>query len=213
MLSDPSLKPVWDTCQKLGVGIFVHPWDMSWTHKDYWLPWLVGMPAEVSLAICNVMFGGLFDSCPDLKWMFAHGSGSFLGTMGRVQWGAQCRPDLVLKDNNLKKPYEYVKEKRFYLDSITHDEDMLRLLIDRYGSDRICLGSDYPFPLGEVESVAPITGEHLDVYPGHMIEHAKLLNDNEKKDLFHYSALDFFGVDAKNYRNGCTLPTRSSLYE
>ncbi|KAF4706963.1 hypothetical protein FOZ62_001755 [Perkinsus olseni] len=101
MLNDERLMPIWQTAKSLNVGIFVHPWDMEWCWQGYWLPWLVGMPAEVSLAMCSVMLGGIIDKIPDLKVMFAHGGGSVPGTLGRIEWGWRCRPDLVAKDSKL----------------------------------------------------------------------------------------------------------------
>src|SRR5207237_630649 len=79
----------------------VHPWDMMGEERmrRYWLPWLVGMPAEVSLAICSMIFGGVFERLPRLRTLFAHGGGAFPGTLGRVEHGFAARPDLVAVDN------------------------------------------------------------------------------------------------------------------
>lgn len=62
--------------------------------KKYWLPWLVGMPAETSRAICSFIFGGVFERLPKLRVAFAHGGGSFPSTIGRIQHGFDVRPDL-----------------------------------------------------------------------------------------------------------------------
>jgi aminocarboxymuconate-semialdehyde decarboxylase len=80
----------------LGACVFVHPWDMVGADlmKKYWLPWLVGMPAESSLATCSLIFGGVLERLPALRVLIAHGSGAFLGTIGRVQHGWDVRPDL-----------------------------------------------------------------------------------------------------------------------
>ncbi|KAF4652222.1 hypothetical protein FOZ61_009833, partial [Perkinsus olseni] len=104
---------------------------------------------------------------PDLKVMFAHGGGSIPGTLGRIEWGWRCRPDLVAKDSKLN-PRDAVR--KLYVDSICHDQRMLQIIIDMFGADRVALGSDYPFPLGEVPSIAPITGEILNAYPGQLLE-------------------------------------------
>src|SRR5437899_7102727 len=61
----------------------------------YWLPWLVGMPAETSLAICSMIFGGVFERFPKLRVAFAHGGGSFPFTIGRIEHAFHVRPDLV----------------------------------------------------------------------------------------------------------------------
>jgi aminocarboxymuconate-semialdehyde decarboxylase len=62
-LNAPELFPVFAAAQDLDMAVFVHPWDMMGTAKmtQYWLPWLVGMPAEGSLAISSMIFGGIFE--------------------------------------------------------------------------------------------------------------------------------------------------------
>ena len=114
--------------------------------QKYWLPWLVGMPAETSRAICSMIFGGVFEKFPRLKVAFAHGGGSFPFTIGRIEHGFHVRPDLVAVDNPVN-PRDYIG--RFWIDSLVHDADALQYIIRLMGEDKICLGSDYPFPLGE----------------------------------------------------------------
>jgi aminocarboxymuconate-semialdehyde decarboxylase len=75
--------------------------------QKYWLPWLVGMPAEVSLAICSMIFGGVFEKLPKLRVCFAHGGGAFTGTVGRIAHGYTSRPDLCGVDNDVN-PREYL---------------------------------------------------------------------------------------------------------
>ncbi|MFN5664897.1 MAG: amidohydrolase family protein, partial [Bacteroidota bacterium] len=95
-LDDESFLPFYEAAEKLGMCIFVHPWDMMGQDKmkKYWLPWLVGMPAESSRAICSMIFGGIFDKFPKLRIMFAHGGGCFPHTIGRISHGYHARPDL-----------------------------------------------------------------------------------------------------------------------
>jgi aminocarboxymuconate-semialdehyde decarboxylase len=147
-LSDPELFDVFAAAAELGAAVFVHPWDMMGEARmrRYWLPWLVGMPAEVSLAICSVIFGGVLERLPSLRMGFAHGGGSFPGTLGRIAHGFECRPDLVAVDNPVP-PRAYLG--RFWVDSLVHEADMLRHIVKLFGEERVMLGSDYPFPLGE----------------------------------------------------------------
>ncbi|HZX97035.1 MAG TPA: amidohydrolase family protein [Myxococcales bacterium] len=147
-LSEPALFPVFSRAAALGAAVFVHPWDMMGQSKmqKYWLPWLVGMPAEVSLAICSVIFGGVLERLPSLRICFAHGGGAFPGTLGRIEHGFHARPDLVAVDNP-HPPSRYLG--RIYVDSLVHDARALRLVLDTFGPARVALGSDYPFPLGE----------------------------------------------------------------
>ncbi len=135
-------------CEELSIAIFVHPWEMM-GEKDiskYWLPWLVGMPAETSRAICSLIFSGVLEKLPSLRICFAHGGGSFPYTLGRIEHGFKVRPDLVAIDNE-RNPREYLG--KFWLDSLVHDELMLEYLVKLVGAEKIALGTDYPFPLGE----------------------------------------------------------------
>ena len=85
---------------------------------SYWLPWLVGMPAETALSICSMIFGGVFERLPRLRMLFAHGGGAFPATIGRIEHGFKVRPDLVAV-NNVINPREYLG--RFYVDSLVLD--------------------------------------------------------------------------------------------
>jgi len=179
-LDDERLFPVFEAAEELGACIFVHPWDMLGRERmpKYWLPWLVGMPAESSLAICSMIFGGVFEKLPRLRVAFAHGGGGFPGTFGRISHGFNVRPDLCAVDNPVP-PERYLG--RFYVDSLTHDPEMLRFILRLIGADRVALGSDYPFPLGE----------HL---PGSMIEAMADLDKGTRERLFSGTAREWLGI-------------------
>jgi aminocarboxymuconate-semialdehyde decarboxylase len=183
-LSDPALFPVFARAAELGAAIFVHPWDMMGEARmrKYWLPWLVGMPAEVSLAICSVIFGGVLERLPRLRIAFAHGGGAFPGTLGRIEHGFQARPDLVAIDNP-HPPSTYLR--RIYVDSLVHDPRALRLVLEVFGPERVALGSDYPFPLGEER-------------PGALIDSLGLPEATRDR-LRAGTALEWLGRDAKAY--------------
>ena len=193
-LNAPELFPVFERAAEIGAAVLVHPWDMMGKERmpDYWLPWLVGMPAETSLAICSMIFGGVFERLAKLRVCFAHGGGSFPFTIGRVEHGFNCRPDLVARDNAVN-PREYLAQRddggrlvapaRFWVDSLTHDVDALRFLITLFGAERVALGSDYPFPLGEA-------------HPGKLIESMDDLDGDDKTRLLSQAALQFLGSSA-----------------
>jgi aminocarboxymuconate-semialdehyde decarboxylase len=147
-LDAPELFPVFEAAAELGAAVFVHPWDMLGQNRmpRYWLPWLVGMPAETCLAICSLIFGGVLERLPHLRVAFAHGGGSFPATIGRIEHGFLVRPDLCAIDNPVN-PRQYLG--RFYVDSLVHSPEMLDYVVKLLGEDRVTLGSDYPFPLGE----------------------------------------------------------------
>jgi aminocarboxymuconate-semialdehyde decarboxylase len=181
-LSDPEVLPVFEAAEALGAAVFVHPWDMMGEAKmrKYWLPWLVGMPAEVSLAICSMIFGGVFERFPRLRVAFAHGGGAFPSTLGRIQHGFEVRPDLCAVDNRVS-PRDHIG--RFWVDSLVHDDQVLRSLIALFGDTRIALGSDYPFPLGEDR-------------PGAMIDSMKDLAAETRERLLSRNALEWLGPGA-----------------
>lgn len=179
-LNAPELFPVFEAAQALGAAIFVHPWDMMAKEKmsKYWLPWLVGMPAETSLAICSMIFGGIFEKLPKLKVAFAHGGGSFPSSIGRIEHGFKVRPDLVAVDNNVN-PREYLD--KFYLDTLVHDPLMLDFLMNLMGPNQLALGTDYPFPLGELQ-------------PGKLID-SMPYDDKIKERLLSGSALEWLSLE------------------
>src|SRR5690606_38037204 len=154
-LGEPQLLPFFQACEELGMAIFVHPWDMLGKERTekYWSPWLVAMPTETTLAITSMIFGGLFERLPKLRVAFAHGGGSFPGTFGRIEHGFNVRPDLCAVDNHTP-PREYLG--RFWFDSLVHDPAMLQHVVNLVGPQRVALGTDYPFPLGELEPGALI---------------------------------------------------------
>ena len=147
-LSAKKFFPFYKRAEELGCALFIHPWEMMGEQQmqQYWLPWLVGMPAETSRAICSMIFGGVLESFPALRVAFAHGGGSFPLTIGRIEHGFNVRPDLVAIHNTVN-PRDYIG--KFWIDSLVHDPAAMRYIVDVMGADHICLGSDYPFPLGE----------------------------------------------------------------
>ncbi|MBP7272695.1 MAG: amidohydrolase [Saprospiraceae bacterium] len=149
-LDDARFFPIFEACQQLDMAVMVHPWNMmGQAHiQKYWLPWLVGMPAETTRAICSLLFGGVFERLPDVRFCFAHAGGSFVFTIGRIEHGFNCRPDLVAIDNQIN-PRNYLG--KFWVDSITHDATALQFIINAIGVDKVMFGTDYPFPLGDLE--------------------------------------------------------------
>ncbi|UKN01739.1 amidohydrolase [Paracrocinitomix mangrovi] len=149
-LSDPQFFPIFEEAERLGLAIMIHPWEMMGfsSMEKYWLPWLVGMPAETSRAMCSLIFGGVLERLPNLRVLLSHAGGSFIPTIGRIEHGFNCRPDLVAIDNK-RNPREYLGN--FWTDCITHDIDLLKYILKVQGSEKVCLGTDYPFPLGDLE--------------------------------------------------------------
>ena len=183
-LGDARFFPFYEACERLGMALFIHPSDMMGKSdmERYWLPWLVGMPAETSRAACSMIFAGVLDRFPALRIMFSHAGGSFLPTLGRIKHGHACRPDLVAIDNP-NTPDQYLG--RFWVDSITHDARLLDYILEMQGADRICMGTDYPFPLGDLEF-------------GVMMESMNI-SEAQRTQLFGGSALSWLGMEASDF--------------
>ena len=184
-LSDPFLFPIFEACEKLGMAVMIHPWQMMGFNEiqKYWLPWLVGMPAETSRAACSLIFGGVLEKLPQLRICFSHAGGAFLPTLGRIEHGFNCRPDLVAIDNNVN-PRDYIG--KFWVDCITHDIDLLKYILNLQGSKKVCLGSDYPFPLGDLEI-------------GEFIEKSDLSSEI-KEDIFSNSTLEWLNLRKSSFK-------------
>lgn len=183
-LDDKTFFPVYEAAQQLDLAIFVHPWNMMGAKQmsKYWLPWLVGMPAETNRAICSLIFGGVFEKFPKLRFAFAHGGGSFPANIGRIEKGFAVRPDLTAIDNAIN-PRDYLGH--FWVDSLMHDSKFLMYVMELIGENKICLGSDYPFPLGEQQ-------------PGEEIDELKLQKKTKEK-LYSANALKWLNLEKKKF--------------
>jgi aminocarboxymuconate-semialdehyde decarboxylase len=147
-LDDPGVLDFLRHCATLRLPVLVHPWDMMGGDRmqKWMLPWLVAMPAETQLSILSLILSGAFERLPrELALVFAHGGGSFAWLLGRVD-NAWRRRDVVRADCP-QLPSSYCD--RFCVDSAIFDVAALRLLVDRMGAERVLLGTDAPFPLGE----------------------------------------------------------------
>lgn len=183
-LNEDHFFPIFEACERLGMAVLIHPWNMMGEAniKKYWLPWLVGMPAETTRAACSLIFGGILERLPKLRVCFSHAGGSLLFTLGRIEHGFNCRPDLVAIDNPIN-PRNYLG--KFWVDSITHDAKALQYILDMIGSEKVTLGSDYPFPLGDLEI-------------GQFIEEMNL-SEKEVNDIFCDSTLTWLGIDKEQF--------------
>uniref|UniRef100_A0A8C5SHX6 2-amino-3-carboxymuconate-6-semialdehyde decarboxylase n=1 Tax=Laticauda laticaudata TaxID=8630 RepID=A0A8C5SHX6_LATLA len=184
-LSAPELAPIYAAAEQLNCCLFVHPWDMQTDGRmsKYWLPWLVGMPTETTIAICSMIMGGTFERFPNLRVCFAHGGGSFPYTVGRISHGFIVRPDLCAIHNSID-PRQYLGS--FYTDSLVHDKHALKLLVNIIGKEKVMLGTDYPFPLGEHE-------------PGKLIDSMEDFDEQLKEKLQSGNALSFLNIDRKQF--------------
>ncbi|MBD2894026.1 hypothetical protein amrb99_29490 [Actinomadura sp. RB99] len=181
-LDDPGITEFLAHCARIGLPVLAHPWDMLGADRmqGHMLPWLSGMPAETQLSILALMLSGAFERIPEsLRLCFCHGGGSFAFTLGRAD-NAWHRRDIVRADSP-RPPSEYTD--RFFVDSAVFDPRALRLLVEVMGAERVMLGTDYPFPLGEQD-------------PGATIRECPGLDDADRAKLLGGNARAFFATAA-----------------
>jgi aminocarboxymuconate-semialdehyde decarboxylase len=179
-LDDAEIVTFLHHCADENAAVLVHPWDMFGMERmpKYMMPWTVGMPAETQLSIVALILSGAFDRLPrNLRICFAHGGGSFPYLLGRLENAWHHHP--VARGECQHPPSQYLN--RFFADSAVFDQRSLQFLVNTMSADRVMLGSDYPFPLGE-ERV------------GALIRQSTLPEESKKK-LLSSNAAKFLGID------------------
>ena len=146
-LADPKYRPVLRRAQELKMTIFAHPNTIGAGGRldCYYLTNLIGNPLETTIMVANLMFSGALDELPRLKMLLAHGGGFAPYQVGRFVHGHKVRPET--RAHTAASAKELLK--RFYFDTITHEPQALRYLIDLVGAGRIVVGTDSPFDMGD----------------------------------------------------------------
>jgi aminocarboxymuconate-semialdehyde decarboxylase len=150
-LDQPDLDPVWQALDARGAVVFIHPLEVLGAERltQYYLRNLLGNPAETAVALASLMFGGVFERFPHIRFLAAHGGGVAPFVIGRWEHAAQVRPELA---HLPASPLALLRHT--YVDSLVHGAPELRYLIEILGADRIVLGSDTPFDMGTRDPVA-----------------------------------------------------------
>lgn len=157
---DINFRPFWEACEALGAFVFIHPVEGGGRAelRDYYMWNVIGNPMETTVAAGHLILSGVLEAYPRLKIMLAHGGGALPALHGRLDRGFKQRPEIHKVIT--KPPTEYLKQ--FYFDTITHDAIVLKSLVELVGADRVLLGSDYPFDMGNENPVELVRSAGLD---------------------------------------------------
>src|SRR5271156_4161889 len=198
-LDDPGILKFLQHCAAEGAAVFVHPWDMMAGDRmpNYMMPWTVAMPAETQLSLVSMILSGAFDRLPpSLRICFAHGGGSFAFLLGRLEnaWknheGARGVSQFT--------PSHYLD--RMSVDSAVFEQRTLQFLVSVMGGDRVLLGSDYPYPLGELRA-------------GTLVRESQFSQEVKKK-LLGDNAVKFLNLTAATTAEKApTSPTSANVQE
>lgn len=203
----PFLYPIFEAANDMGMAVFLHPWSGFMEPQDKmlknrmnarrnWRPWLIGMGLETAIAFDSMRCSSVHERLPGLRVLYAHGGGAFTGLIGRMEHGAYCRPDLF-EEKSALDPYRTVRECGVYTDSLTHSPWAFETLLHTIGAGRIAMGSDYPYPLGEIDpfdaqsrkdpkgNLCPYE-QTKKIYPGHMVENLPGLDTNMDDAWGHF---------------------------
>lgn len=162
-LGDPAFAPFWDAAEATGALVFIHPTTRGFKEAvfgDYYLHNLVGNPMETTLTAAHMLLAGVTERHPGLKVLLAHGGGALVALRGRLRRGHEA---IAAAGAALSEPAD-VSIRRFMFDTVTHDPAVLRDLVEVVGPDRVLLGSDYPFDMGDPHPIETVrrAGLHPD---------------------------------------------------
>lgn len=145
-------------------------------------------PSETALAMHAILSSGVLVRHPKLRFCFAHAGGAYLPLLGRIQHGYDCRSDLVAHSSQGLSPENYFQshQHNIWIDSLVHDPDLLEYICKKIGSDRVIMGSDYPFPLGEM----PVPGKMLACDQ----QVNKLFAPDVRQRMLSGNAIEFLGL-------------------
>jgi aminocarboxymuconate-semialdehyde decarboxylase len=153
-LADQRFRKVLKTIEQLDCFLFTHPYQClakGWM-DDYYLANFIGFPLDTTMMVAHLMFSGALDELKKLKILLPHGGGYVPYQIGRFIHGFNVRSEP--KVNTRTSPADLLR--RFYFDTLTHDAQAARHLIDRVGADRVVIGSDHPFDMGPPDLMGAI---------------------------------------------------------
>lgn len=159
-LADERYEPLWKKADELKAVIYIHPTDPAGVEAmmDFWLMPLVGFLMDTTLAAARLVFAGVVERYPRIRWVLTHMGGAIPYLAERLDRGYRAFADCRRNINRL--PSEYLRT--FYLDTVNFNPSAVRLALDFAGPDRLLAGSDYPHQIGSIPLMIE-TIEKLDV--------------------------------------------------
>ncbi len=150
-LGDDRFLPLWERADDLGAVIQIHPTDPVGVEamQEFWLMPLVGFLMDTTLAAAGLVFRGIPERFPRIRWVLAHLGGAIPYLAERLDRGFHAFPDC--RAHIQRPPSEYLK--RFHYDGVNFDPDAIRLAVAFAGADRILAGSDYPHQIGSIAAM------------------------------------------------------------
>jgi aminocarboxymuconate-semialdehyde decarboxylase len=160
-LGDDRFEPFWEAAETSGALVFVHPTTRGFdlpAFQDYYLWNTVANPLETATTAAHMVVAGVMERHPDLRVLLAHGGGALMAVRGRMRHAHGFQPQAQARLG--ESPEESIR--RFYFDTLTHDDALLRALVEYVGPDHVLLGSDYPFDMGDTRHVEAVRALGLD---------------------------------------------------
>lgn len=178
-LGDESFWRIYEALEKLNAPIFIHPHHVAGMDRlqEFYLSNLIGNPLDTTIAAAQLIFSGVLERYPNLKIILAHGGGQFPYILGRLVHGYEVRPES--KEKIKSSPQAFLKN--FYYDTITHNKEALTYLISRMGSDRVLMGTDYPYDMGDTNPVQTVTQQQD-------------ISEKDRQKILKENAISLFGL-------------------
>jgi aminocarboxymuconate-semialdehyde decarboxylase len=160
-LGDDAFEPFWAAAEETGAVVFVHPTTRGFdapVFGEHYLWNAVGNPFETTVTAAHLVMTGTMERHPGLKVVLAHGGGAILTLRGRLRHAHSFQPDA--RSRLRESPEESLR--RFHYDTVVHDAGLLRGLVETVGADRVVLGSDHPFDMGDLRPADTVRSADLD---------------------------------------------------
>lgn len=182
-LGDERFEPFWAAAEETGAIVFIHPTTRGFpapVFGEHYLWNAVGNPLETTVTAAHLIMTGTMERHPGLRVVLAHGGGAILSLRGRLRHVHSFQPDA--RSKLVESPEDSLR--RFYFDTVVHDAGLLRALVDTVGADRVVLGSDHPFDMGDLEPAATVR--------------AAGLSEEDEAAVLHGNAAGLLGLEVRS---------------